>query len=169
MLGVLAFSANSLFVRIGQQAYHSRQCHFAPVYGPVLGRLVCPLVSQRRVRRSALGCHTLSYTVGMVLFFLGDLEPGHIAGNVVALISGAAMAGFVIAAKLASGCDPVEYVIVGNCLNFLVGLPSSVDFCEQYRLPFGPFPSGVGCVSAGDSLHILHQGAFRRCPPWRQS
>ena len=148
-LGVLAFSANSLLFVLANKLTTAANAILLQFTAPVWVALFAHWFLKERVRRSDWVAIAV-VTVGMVLFFLGDLEPGHIAGNVVALISGAAMAGFVIAAKLASGCDPVEYVIVGNCLNFLVGLPylltsvSSIDYHSGLSLlALGVFQLGI--------------------------
>lgn len=61
--------------------------------------------------------------VGMILFFIGDLGKGNIIGNFVAVLSGIAMAGFVILLKLQANDSPVEVTLLGNILTLIIGLP----------------------------------------------
>ena len=60
---------------------------------------------------------------GMTLFFVGDLRSGYIVGNIVAVLSGIAMAGVVIFLKLQDNSSPVEMTLVGNIITFIIGIP----------------------------------------------
>jgi drug/metabolite transporter (DMT)-like permease len=60
---------------------------------------------------------------GMVLFFMGDMEKGNMAGNFIAVLSGIAMAGVVLFLKLQRTGSPVEITLLGNIITFAVGLP----------------------------------------------
>lgn len=60
---------------------------------------------------------------GMTLFFVGDLNSGNIIGNIVAVLSGIAMAGVVIFLKLQKEGSPVEITLIGNIITFAIALP----------------------------------------------
>lgn len=60
---------------------------------------------------------------GMVLFFVGDFGNGNMIGNLVAVLSGIAMAAMVILLKLQGSDSPVEVSLLGNLFAFAVGLP----------------------------------------------
>lgn len=60
---------------------------------------------------------------GMYLFFIGDLQPGHMIGNAIAVLSGIAMAGMIIFLKLQNGGSPVETTLLGNIFTFVITLP----------------------------------------------
>jgi drug/metabolite transporter (DMT)-like permease len=60
---------------------------------------------------------------GMSLFFADSLEFGHLAGDVLAAISGVCFAAMTIALRRQKDGSPVESIILGNFLAFIVGLP----------------------------------------------
>ncbi len=60
---------------------------------------------------------------GMILFFVGDLKSGNLIGNIIAVLSGVAMAGMVIFLKLQKDGSQVEMTLIGNVVTFLIGLP----------------------------------------------
>jgi drug/metabolite transporter (DMT)-like permease len=60
---------------------------------------------------------------GMTLFFGDELQPANMAGNALAVLSGVFFAGMTIALRKQKDGSPVESIILGNLLAFLVGLP----------------------------------------------
>jgi drug/metabolite transporter (DMT)-like permease len=60
---------------------------------------------------------------GMSLFFADGLELSHLLGNTIALISGICFAGMTIALRKQKDGSPVESIILGNLIAFVVGLP----------------------------------------------
>ncbi len=60
---------------------------------------------------------------GMTLFFIGDLRSGNMTGNFVAILSGIAMASFIIFLKLEDDGSPVEMTLIGNILTFMISIP----------------------------------------------
>ncbi len=61
--------------------------------------------------------------LGMVLFFIGDLNSGNLLGNFLATLSGVAMAAMIICLKLEKHSDPINITIIGNLMAFVIGLP----------------------------------------------
>ena len=59
----------------------------------------------------------------MTLFFADGLELSHLLGNTIALISGMSFAALAIALRKQKDGSPVESIILGNVIAFLVGLP----------------------------------------------
>jgi drug/metabolite transporter (DMT)-like permease len=60
---------------------------------------------------------------GMALFFRDSLQFGHLAGDVLALFSGVCFAAMTLALRRQKDSSPVESIILGNLLAFLIGLP----------------------------------------------
>ena len=60
---------------------------------------------------------------GMTLFFKDSLTLGHLAGDVLAVLCGVCFAGMTIAMRRQKDGSPVESIILGNGIAFLVGLP----------------------------------------------
>lgn len=60
---------------------------------------------------------------GMALFFKDSLTLGHLGGDTLAVVSGVCFAGMTVALRKQKDGSPVESIILGNLLAFLVGLP----------------------------------------------
>lgn len=60
---------------------------------------------------------------GMALFFKDSLTLGHLGGDALAVFSGVCFAGMTVALRKQKDGSPVESIILGNLLAFLVGLP----------------------------------------------
>lgn len=60
---------------------------------------------------------------GMGFFFADSLEWSHFLGNLIGVLSGICFAGMTIALRKQKDGSPVESIILGNGLAFLVGLP----------------------------------------------
>lgn len=60
---------------------------------------------------------------GMTLFFKDSLTLGHADGDALAILSGVLFAGMTIALRKQKETSPIESIILGNLIAFLVGLP----------------------------------------------
>lgn len=58
---------------------------------------------------------------GMALFFADSLELAHLAGNVIAVISGVCFAGMTIALRKQKNTSAAESIVLGNAIAFLAG------------------------------------------------
>lgn len=77
---------------------------------------------KERVQKSDWAA-VIAVMLGMVLFFIGDLRTGHMLGNLIAVLSGIAMASMIILLKLQNEGSPVEITLLGNIFTFVIGLP----------------------------------------------
>lgn len=60
---------------------------------------------------------------GMTLFFKESLTLGHLDGDMLAVFSGVCFAGMTVALRRQKDGSPVESIILGNLIAFVVGLP----------------------------------------------
>ena len=90
----------------------------APVWVALFGAW---LLGERTTR--ADGFTIVAVLGGIMLFFSDRLALTGLLGNVLALLSGVFFAGMVIALRRQKDGSPVESVILGNVIAFLVGLP----------------------------------------------
>jgi drug/metabolite transporter (DMT)-like permease len=111
LLGALTYAANSFLFVAANKLTTSANAILLQFTAPIWVALFAVWFLKERVRRSDW-VSVAVVTIGMVLFFIGDLEVGHLFGNILAVISGIAMAGFVIVAKLDPDRDPAEYVLL---------------------------------------------------------
>ena len=61
--------------------------------------------------------------LGMILFFVGDINGGGFIGNILAIASGVSMALMILSLKKVKGYKPLEIIFWGNLLTFLVSIP----------------------------------------------
>lgn len=61
--------------------------------------------------------------VGMLLFFVGKIEPGHLEGNIIALISGLAFASFFLGMKKNYPKFQNSSIFYGNVLVAIISIP----------------------------------------------
>lgn len=64
---------------------------------------------------------------GMALFFKDSLTLGHATGDALALLSGISFAAMTLALRRQKDGSPVESIILGNLLAFLIGLPWLIE------------------------------------------
>jgi drug/metabolite transporter (DMT)-like permease len=64
---------------------------------------------------------------GMVLFFLDDLKPGNMLGNLLAILSGLCFAFLIMLMRKQKGGSPLQSIFWGNVLTALIGLPFIID------------------------------------------
>jgi DME family drug/metabolite transporter len=61
--------------------------------------------------------------IGMLLFFVGKLEPGHLEGNIIALFSGLAFASFFLGMKKNEPRFQNSSIFYGNVLVAIISIP----------------------------------------------
>jgi len=100
---------------------------------------------------------------GMLLFFLDDMGGGSAAGNMVAVISGVALAGVTISLRLQKDGSPVETTLLGHFITIVIGIPFlfGASFSLQNIIGIfllGTFQLGLAYISY--SLAIRHLTAM---------
>ncbi|MBI9011332.1 MAG: DMT family transporter [Clostridiales bacterium] len=81
--------------------------------------------------------------MGMCLFFMGDLEYGNALGNLLAILSGVAMASMIIFFNLQTTEKPIETTIIGNCFVFILALPVIVHISIDLKSIIGILVLGI--------------------------
>lgn len=133
MANKLTTAANAIFLQ-----------YTAPVYVMVLE----PLLFKERFRRADVFV-VAACVAGMSLFFVGQLRPQDVEGNLTALASGACFALFLLSLRhrRASRVNRASSVIYGNLLLCLVTLPS--------------FARVAGDLTTKDVLVVLYLGVVQ--------
>lgn len=62
-------------------------------------------------------------SLGMILFFIDDVGGGTLIGNIVAILSGLALAGTTIGMRLQKEESPVETTLLGHLITVIIGFP----------------------------------------------
>lgn len=90
----------------------------APIWVALLGAW---LLGERSTRADWI---TIAVALaGMTLFFKDSLTLGHLGGDALAVFSGVCFAGMTVALRKQKDTSPVESIVLGNLIAFLVGLP----------------------------------------------
>lgn len=107
--------------------------------------------------------------IGMLLFFVGDLSPGDLNGNIAALVAGLAFAAFFLGMKKNEGKFGEASIFYGNiivslfCLPFIFELQSisSADLAMvsflgifQIAIPYALFSYGIQKIKAVEASII---------------
>lgn len=90
---------------------------------------------------------------GMGLFLADGLSAGNILGDTFGVLSGVFFAGMIIALRAQKNGSPVESIILGNLLAFVIGLPSMVSGGNLTGSGWGALAI-LGCVQLGISYHV---------------
>lgn len=98
--------------------------------------------------------------MGMCLFFMGDLEYGSTTGNILAILSGVAMASMIIFFNLQTTEQPIETTIIGNCFVFILALPLIVHISIDLKsiigiLVLGIFQLGISYIFFTKAIHFV--------------
>lgn len=84
--------------------------------------------------------------LGMLLFFMGEISPGHMTGNIIALFSGIAFAAFMLGMRKNKKEYQFSSIFYGNILVFL--------FCTPYMF-------GIKNLSLNNFLMVSYLGIFQ--------
>jgi drug/metabolite transporter (DMT)-like permease len=97
---------------------------------------------------------------GMILFFVGELSPGHMEGNFMALLSGIAFALFLIGMRKNRPEYQLSSIFYGNILIALICLPSIFSI-EKITLPDLGMIAFLGIFQIGIAYAIFSYGLKR--------
>lgn len=89
--------------------------------------------------------------VGLSLFFVGKFESGHLIGDLIALVSGVALALLIVFMKKGSAGSGVDITALGNVAVFIVAMPSYTANLPTlndwfYLLILGVFQIGISYI-----------------------
>ena len=130
---------------------------------PVFIVIFSALIFKKRIRHADM-LAVLFTLAGIALFFFGQLQPGYVQGNCVAILAGMFMAGMYMAVGELKGQERFSAIVTGQFITFLVGLP----FFIATDTPFTPTAVlsilVLGVFQLGIS-YILYIKASEHCPP----
>lgn len=98
--------------------------------------------------------------IGMVLFFIGELSPGHIQGNIIAMLSGVAFAAFLVGMRKNRPEYQFSSIFYGNVLIALICFPSLFSI-EHFTLPDFGMIAFLGIFQIGIAYAIFSYGLKR--------
>jgi drug/metabolite transporter (DMT)-like permease len=118
---------------------------FLQATAPIYILIFEPLINKTKYER--INIITVAVCIlGMLLFFVGELEPGHLEGNIVALFSGIAFAAFFLGMKKNDQKYQQSSIFYGNILVALVSIP---------------FLFSIEVLTSADLLMVSFLGVFQ--------
>ena len=101
---------------------------------------------------------------GIALFFLDQLEPGYVLGNIVAIIAGMFMAGMYMAIGAVGDEERFSAVLIAQIFTFLIGLPFIIITKPVFTMTATLSIFTLGILQLGIA-YILYVKAAKVCPP----
>ena len=98
--------------------------------------------------------------LGMLLFFMGEISPGHMIGNIAALLSGVAFAAFMLGMRKNKKEYQFSSIFYGNILVFLFCIPYMFDM-KSLSLNNFLMVSYLGIFQIGVAYIIFSYGLKR--------
>lgn len=89
---------------------------------PVFLVVFSALFLKQRIRRADIAVVIMTL-LGIALFFLDQLKPGYLLGNLVAIGAGMFMAGMFMTVGEMEGEERFSAIVTGQFITFLAGLP----------------------------------------------
>lgn len=102
--------------------------------------------------------------IGIALFFFDQLQPGYVAGNMVAIAAGMFMAGMFMTVGELEGQERFSAIVSGQLLTFLIGLPFVIITKPEFTVTTTLSILALGVFQLGIS-YILYVKSAEYCPP----
>jgi|SRR5690554_3191680 len=132
---------------------------FLQYTAPIYILIFEPLINKTHFEKLNLYTIIICFA-GMILFFIGELSPGHLEGNIFALLSGLAFASFMIGMRKNKAEYQFSSIFYGNVLVVLICLPFITNL---QTLPFSDFwmVAYLGIFQIGIAYAIFSYGLKR--------
>jgi drug/metabolite transporter (DMT)-like permease len=95
---------------------------FLQATAPIYVLIFEPLINKTRYAKINIVTIAICF-LGMILFFVGEIKPGHLEGNIVALFSGLAFAAFFLGMKKNDHRYQQSSIFYGNVLVAIICIP----------------------------------------------
>jgi drug/metabolite transporter, DME family len=128
---------------------------FLQYTGPLYVLALAPFLLKERFRR-ADAVAVAAALGGMSLFFVGRLERGQLAGNLVAVLSGIFFGGTVLLLRRDTRKDPIASMIAGNLLAAVLAFPFAGNLSLDARS--GALVLFLGIIQMGISYILFVRG-----------
>ena len=113
---------------------------FLQATAPIYVLIFEPLINKSKYEKSNIITVAVCF-IGMLFFFIGELEPGHLEGNLVALFSGMMFAAFFLGMKKNDIKHQQSSIFFGNVLVTIISIPfilslNGVSFDDFWMLGY---------------------------------
>ncbi len=122
LIGACIYASTVILFVIANKLTSAANVILLQYTAPIWVAMFSGLILNERVRKSDW-TSILFVMLGMGLFFVGDIEYGEMLGNILAVLSGLALAGVILTLKLQEEGTAVQMTFLGNVITFIIGIP----------------------------------------------
>ncbi|BDQ01564.1 EamA family transporter [Ignavibacterium sp.] len=140
LLNSISYAAVLIFFVIATKTTTAANAIFLQSTAPIYVLIFEPLLTKTKWEKINVVTIAVCF-VGMILFFMGDLTPGDIKGNLAALFAGVAFAAFFLGMKKNDKQYGEASIFYGNVIVAIVCIPflfemNSLTFSDLWKLTF---------------------------------
>jgi len=121
-LGAVIYALTVIGFVVANKLTAAANVIFLQYTAPIWVALLSGWILKERVSKFDWGIITI-VILGMGLFFVGDIQKGHMLGNFLSVLTGLFLAGVVLMLKMQKNSTAIEMTFLGNLLTFVVSLP----------------------------------------------
>jgi DME family drug/metabolite transporter len=132
---------------------------FLQYTAPIYVLLLEPILTKTKYEKINIITISVCF-IGMILFFTGKLSPGGLQGNILALLSGAAFAAFLLGMRKNDHKYQYSSIFYGNVMVILLLLPSMFEL-RSISLPDFTMLAFLGIFQIGVAYAIFSYGLKR--------
>lgn len=152
IINALFYAAVLILFVIATKATTAANAIFLQSTAPIYVLIFEPLINKTKYEKMNIITIIVCF-LGMFLFFMGELSPGHLQGNIVALAAGVAFAAFFLGMRKNKNEYQFSSIFYGNVLVALICFPFALEI-EALTVPdvwmvsfLGIFQIGLAYIS----------------------
>lgn len=140
LLNSISYAAVLIFFVIATKTTTAANAIFLQSTAPIYVLIFEPILTKTKWEKINIVTIAVCFS-GMILFFLGDLTPGDIKGNLAALLAGVAFAAFFLGMKKNDKQYGEASIFYGNLIVAIVCIPflfemNTLTFSDFWKLSF---------------------------------
>jgi len=151
IINALFYAAVLILFVIATKTTTAANAIFLQSTAPIYVLIFEPLISKTKYEKINIITIIVCF-LGMFLFFMGELSPGHLHGNIVALAAGVAFAAFFLGMRKNKNEYQFSSIFYGNVLVALICFPFALEietltFHDMWMVSFlGIFQIGLAYI-----------------------
>jgi drug/metabolite transporter (DMT)-like permease len=140
LLNSVFYAGVLIFYVIAMKTTTAANAIFLQSTAPIYVLIFEPVINKTNYEKANVVTIAVCF-IGMILFFLGDLEPGQLEGNLFGLLSGILFAAFFLGMKKNDKKYQQSSIFYGNILVALISLPfilsiEELMFADLWKVSF---------------------------------
>ena len=157
--GAIAYSATVLLFVTANKMTTSANAILLQYTAPIFVAILGVWLLKEKIHIYDAASITVVF-LGMILFFLGNVNSGNMIGNFLAILSGLTLACTTIALRMEKDAKGIDIPIIGNILTFLIATPFILNIKPDFKsiviiIILGIFQLGISYIFYVYSMKYL--------------